>query len=240
MGGCTYLRVRSFFFGDFLVFSVPFREQPGQPPHRRAHPGPLGGYRLLLEWVFFRLILILLNPLCFCFFTGETSTSVEFYFTFMQQAQLHAATKWSALEEEHGSHTNPASSSLQFVLLFPSRRVARARLGTHSCAAPREKEECTVDRVCHVSLWAGMCLPDKLSNVTLSMSPTQKKGERPHETRVRRTILTTLNTDTSGNLESVRAPRAARSMSRDCSHTCLCCSRLSNAHQLPPRPPSLW
>ena len=31
------------------------------------------------------------------------------------------------------------------------------------------------------------------------MSPTQK-GERPHETGVRRTILTTRSTDTSGNL----------------------------------------
>ena len=72
MGGGTYLRVRSFFFGDFLVFSVLFREQPGQPHHRRAHPGPLGGYRLLLEWVFFRLILILLSPLCFCkFYRGD-------------------------------------------------------------------------------------------------------------------------------------------------------------------------
>ena len=88
----TYVRVRSIFFGDSLAFSVPFREQPGQPHHGRAHPGPLGGYRLLLEWVFFRLILILLSPLCFCIFTGETSTSVEFYFTFVQQAQLHAAT----------------------------------------------------------------------------------------------------------------------------------------------------
>ena len=29
--------------------------------------------------------------------------------------------------------------------------------------------------------------------------------------------------------ESVRAPRAARSTTRDCSHTSLCCSRLSNA-----------
>ena len=58
IGGGTYLRVRSFFFGDFLVFSVPFREQPAQPHHERAHPGPLGGYRLLLEWVFFRLFLI--------------------------------------------------------------------------------------------------------------------------------------------------------------------------------------
>ena len=55
-----------------------------------------------------------------------------------------------------------------------------------------------MDRVCHVSLRAGMCSPDKLSNVTLSMSPTQK-DERPHETRVRRTILTTRNTDTSEN-----------------------------------------
>ena len=33
--------VWSFFFGDSLAFSVPFREQPGQPHHGRAHPGPL-------------------------------------------------------------------------------------------------------------------------------------------------------------------------------------------------------
>ena len=72
MGGGTYLRVRSIFFGDFLVFSVPFREQPGQPHHERAHPGPLGGYRLLLEWVFFRLILICTSPLLvFYFFQGR-------------------------------------------------------------------------------------------------------------------------------------------------------------------------
>ena len=55
MGGGTYVLVRSFFPGDFLVFSVSCREQPGQPHHERAHPGPLEGYRLLLEWVFFRL-----------------------------------------------------------------------------------------------------------------------------------------------------------------------------------------
>ena len=55
---------------------------------------------------------------------------------------------------------------------------------------PFGDSECTVYR---------MCLPDKLSNVTLSMSPTQN-GERPHETRVRRTILTTRNTDTSENI----------------------------------------
>ena len=119
----------------------------------------------------------------FYFFQERRPPRVEFYFTFLQQAQLHAATKWSALEEEQGSHTNPASSSsLQFVFLVPSRRVARARLGTHSCASPREKEECTVDSVCHVSLRAGMCLPGKPSDVTHSMSPTPK-SERPHETK---------------------------------------------------------
>ena len=84
--------------------------------------------------------------------------------------------------------------------------------------------------VCHVSLTAGMCLPGKLSDVTHSMSPTQK-GERLLETRRRRTTLATRNTDTSGNSESVRAPRATRSTTRDCSHTSLCCSRLSNAQE---------
>ena len=233
------LMVRSIFFGDSLTCSVPLREQPGQQHHGRAQPGPLGGYRLLLEWVFFRLILLLLSPLCFCIFTGETSTSVEFCFTFVQQAQLHAATSglhWRKSKGLTPTWLHPLYSLFSF---FPSHRVARARLGTHSCAAPREKEECTVDRVCHVSLRAGMCLSDKLSNVTLSMSPTQK-GERSHETRVIRTILTSRHTDASGNSESVRAPRAARSTTRDCSHTSLCCSRLSNAHHLPPRPPSFW
>ena len=196
MGGGTYLRVLSIFFGDSLVFSVPFREQPGQPHHERAHPGPLGGYRLLLEWVFFRLILICTSHLLvFYFFQGRRPPVWNFYFTFMQQAQLHAATKCSALEEEQGSHINRASSSLQFVFLFPSRRVARARLGTHLCGAPREKEECTDGRVCQVSLRAGMCSPGELSDKTHSTSPTQK-GERTHETRVRRTTLTTCYTDT--------------------------------------------
>ena len=173
MGGGTYLRVRSFFFGDFLVFSVQFCEQPGQPHHERARPGPLGGQ---LEWVFFRLFQFA-RALCLFsyFFQGRRPPRVEFYFTCLQQAQLYAATK----EEEQGSHTNPASSSLQFVFLVPSNRVARVRLGTHSCAAPREKEECAVDRVCQVSLGAGRCLPGTLSDATHSTSPTQK-GERRH------------------------------------------------------------
>ena len=45
--------------------------------------------------------------------------------------------------------------------------------------------------------------------------PRHEKGERTHETRVRRTTLTTCYTDTSGNSESVRAPRTARSTTRD-------------------------
>ena len=32
---------------------------------------------------------------CFLLLSGETSTRMEFYFTFMQQALLHAAKKWS-------------------------------------------------------------------------------------------------------------------------------------------------
>ena len=52
--------------------------------------------------------------------------------------------------------------------------------------------------MCQVSLRAGMCSPGELSDRTHSMSPTQK-GERTHETRVRRTTLTTCYTDTSGN-----------------------------------------
>ena len=55
--------------------------------------------------------------------------------------------------------------------------------------------------MCQVSLRAGMCSPGELSDRTHSMSPTQK-GERTHETRVRRTTLTTCYTDTSGNSHS--------------------------------------
>ena len=212
----SVLMVRSFFFGDFVVFRVPFREQPGQPHHERGHPGPLGGYRLLLEWVFFRLILICTSPLLvFYFFQERRPPRVEFTILLFKQMRYCTQSQVDCYSRrKQGSHTNPASSLVQLVPSVFTRRVARARLGTHSCAAPREKEECAVDRLCHVSLRAGMCLPDKLSNVTLSMSPTQK-GERPHETRVRRTILTSRNTDTSGNSESVRAPRAARSTTRD-------------------------
>ena len=94
IGGSTYLRVRSFFFGDFLVFSVPFCEQPGQPHHERAHPSLMGGYRFLLEWVFFRLFKFA-GALClFLFLSGEKSTHSGIYFsTFQAEAQLHAVTK---------------------------------------------------------------------------------------------------------------------------------------------------
>ena len=115
-GGGTYVVVRSFFSGDFLVFSVPFCEQPGQLHHERAHPGTLEEYRLLLEWVFFRLILILLSPLCFCiFYRGDVHPEWNFHLSAAcATARNH---KWSAFEEEQGSHTNPASSSLQFCFL---------------------------------------------------------------------------------------------------------------------------
>ena len=157
-------------------------------------------------------IFIFARALClfFYFFEGRRPPRVEFYFTFLQQAQLHATTKWSAFEEEQGSHTNPASSSLQFVFLVPSRRVARARLGTHSCAAPREKEECSVDRVCHVSLGAGRCLPGKLSDATHSASPTQKvSDDTDSET----------HTCTKHNTHSSTHGTCTRCVSRDPAHT---------------------
>ena len=111
--------VRSIFFGDSLAFSVPFREQPGQPHHGRAQPGPLGGYRLVLEWVFFRLILFLLRPLCFCiFYRGDVHQCGILLYLCAASATARSH-KWSALEEEQGSHTNLASSSLQFVFFVP-------------------------------------------------------------------------------------------------------------------------
>ena len=47
-GGGTYLWVLSSFFGDSLTFSGPFRKQPGQPHHGRAHTGLLGGIPTLV------------------------------------------------------------------------------------------------------------------------------------------------------------------------------------------------
>ena len=49
----------------------------------------------------------------------------EFYFTFMQQAQLHAATKWSAFEEEQGSHTH--FSTVSSLCLYPQSGESKAR-----------------------------------------------------------------------------------------------------------------
>ena len=39
-----------------------------------------------------------------------------------------------------------------------------------------------MDRMCHVSLWAGICLPGKLSDVTLNVCDTKKvSGYTRHE-----------------------------------------------------------
>ena len=50
---------------------------------------------------------------------------MEFYFTFMQQAQLHAASKWSAFEEEQGSHTH--FSTVSSLCLYPQSGESKAR-----------------------------------------------------------------------------------------------------------------
>ena len=177
----------------------------------------------------------------FTFSKGRSPLKVECYFLNVQaEAQLHAVTSDCYVSKKPGFHTDPAYSLAQFLPLVLSRRVVRATARDPPLRSTKgEKEECTEGRVCQVSLRAGMCSPSELSDRTHSMSPTHK-GERTHETRVRRTTLTTCYTDTSGNSESVRAPRTARSTTRACSHTSLCRSCLSNAHHLPPRPPSLW
>ena len=65
---------------NVLMASVQLRHfLPGQP-RELAHPGSLGGYQLLLEWVSFRLILIYTSLLKF--FQGEKST----------ERPLHAVT----------------------------------------------------------------------------------------------------------------------------------------------------
>ena len=118
------LIVRSIFFGVSLAFSVPSREQPGKPRHGRAQPGPLGGYRLLLEWVFFRLNLILLSPMCFVFFyRGEVHPVWSFrsrtlLSTFQAVALLLAITSDCFGRRKIGSHTNPYSSFWTVCSLF--------------------------------------------------------------------------------------------------------------------------
>ena len=99
---------------------------------------------------------------------------------------------------------------------------------------PFGDSECTVYR---------MCLPGELSDGTHSMSPTQK-GERTHETRVRRTTLTTCYTDKSGNpsihsfihlfihsfIHSFRRARHTQCTAqgtRDASHNTRACAQLS-------------
>ena len=124
---------------------------------------------------------------------------MECYFlNVLAEAQLHAVTSDWYVRRKRGFHTDPAYSLAQFLPFVLSCRVVRATARDHLCGAPREKEECTEGRVCRVSLGAGMCSPSELSDRTHSMSLTQK-GERTHETRVRRTTLTTCYTDTSGN-----------------------------------------
>ena len=56
----------------------------------------------------------------------------------------------------------------------PSRRVVRATARDPPLRSTNG-EGGVVDRVCHVSLRTGMCLPGKLSDVTHSMSTTHKK-----------------------------------------------------------------
>ena len=71
--------------------SVSVREQPGSritDEHIQVTgriPTPVGVGILQAHCNF-------IEPSVLCIFTGETSTSVEFYFTFVQQAQLHATT----------------------------------------------------------------------------------------------------------------------------------------------------
>ena len=155
-----------------------------------------------------------LGALCvFFFLPGKMSTQSGIYnSTFQADALLHAVTKWTAMVGGSQDHTNPAASLEQLVPSVFTRRVARARLGTHSCAAPREKEECAVDRVCHVSLRAGgACQASFLTRHT--QRPRHKKVS--DDTNSETHTCTKHNTDTSGNSESVRAPRAARRTTRD-------------------------
>ena len=106
------------------VFSVPFCEQPGQPHHERAHPGPLGGYRLLLEWVFFRLILILLSPVLLYFLQGRRPPEWNFTSPLCSKRNCTQPQSGLHLRKSKGlSHFSTVSS----LCLYPQSGESKAR-----------------------------------------------------------------------------------------------------------------
>ena len=155
------IRVRSFFFGDFLVFSVPFREQPEQPHHRRAHPGPLGGYRLLYEWVFLRQFLKCMSPnSCgFLHSSGERSTqSGNLTLRFYPVCAAALSHRQSDIVGGSEDFTPATLASLEQSRLFlPSRRVVRATARDPPLRSTKSEGEVSVGRAHHVSLRAGSC-----------------------------------------------------------------------------------
>ena len=160
-GGGTYLWVLSIFFGDSLAFSVPLREQPGQPHHGRAHPGPLGGYRLLLEWVFFRQSLKCMCLISCGFFhsSGERSTqsgnlTLRFY-AVCAAALSHRRTDIVGGSEDFTPAT--LASLEQSRHFLPSRRLVRATARDPLLQSTKGEGEVSVGRAHHVSLRVGSC-----------------------------------------------------------------------------------
>ena len=146
--------------------------------------------------------------------------------------------KGSAFEEEQGSHTNPASSSLQLCFLGSRPQGGESNSSGPTPAQHQGRRRSVRWTECVTSPLGqgGACWASFLTRHTQRPRHKKVSDDTDSETHT----CTKHNTDTSGNSESVRAPRAARSTTRDCSHTSLCCSRLIFAHHLPPRPPSLW
>ena len=114
MDAGTY--VRSIFFGDSLAFSVPLREQPGQPHHGRAHPGSLGGIPTPVGVGIPQAHLQVGEPF-YIFYShrGEVHPVWSFrsgtlHYTFQAEAQLLAVTSDCYGRRKPGSHTNPSSS----------------------------------------------------------------------------------------------------------------------------------
>ena len=162
---------------------------------------------------------------------------MEFYFTFVQQAQMHAATSglhWRRSKGLTPTWLLPLYSLFSF---FPA--TGWREQGSGPTPVQHQGRRRSVRRAeCVRSLLGQGCARQASFLTGHTQCPRHKKVS--DDTTSETHTCTKHNTDTSGNSESVRAPRTARSTTRACSHTSLCRSCLSNAHHLPPRPPSLW
>ena len=131
----------------------------------------------------------------------------------MQQAQLHAATKWSAFEEEQGSHTNAASSSLQLCFLGSRPQGGESNSSGPTPAQHQGRRRSVRWTECVTSPLGqgGACRASFLTRHTQRPRHKKVSDDTDSETHT----CTKHNTDTSGkssihSSSVTHSPRAAR------------------------------